>query len=55
MTLPTFSSCCRGQRIENVTDLLAELRKKNPGDQAEVTVQRGQDTKTATVTLATMR
>jgi hypothetical protein len=55
MTLPRFSSCCRGQRIENVTDLLAGLRKKDPGDQAEVAVQRGQDTKTATVTLAIPR
>ncbi|MCU1532411.1 MAG: signal protein [Arthrobacter sp.] len=40
-----------GQNLETVTDLLAELRKKNPGEQAEVVLRRGQDTRTVNVTL----
>jgi serine protease DegQ len=41
-----------GQKIESVTDLLAELRKKDPGDKVEVVVRRGQATKNVNVTLA---
>jgi serine protease DegQ len=40
-----------GQKIESVTDLLAELRKKDPGDKVEVVVRRGQATKNVNVTL----
>ncbi|MEV8146663.1 trypsin-like peptidase domain-containing protein [Arthrobacter sp. NPDC080073] len=35
-----------GQKIAKVTDLLAALRKAQPGQQAAITAQRGTDTKT---------
>ncbi|WP_087873324.1 S1C family serine protease [Arthrobacter globiformis] len=40
-----------GQKIASVTDLLAAVRKKEPGQQSEVGYQRGQETKSAKVTL----
>lgn len=40
-----------GQKVAGVTDLLAALRKEQPGQQAEVIVQRGKDTRTFTATL----
>jgi serine protease DegQ len=39
------------QKIANVTDLLAAVRKKEPGQQADIGFQRGQDTKSVKVTL----
>jgi serine protease DegQ len=42
-----------GQKITSVTDLLAAIRKKEPGQQSDVTFQRGQDSKTVKVTLGT--
>jgi S1-C subfamily serine protease len=41
-----------GQKIGGVTDLLSALRQAQPGQKAEVTVQRGNDTKTFTATLS---
>jgi serine protease DegQ len=40
-----------GQKISSVTDLLAAIRKKEPGQQSDVGFQRGQDTKSVKVTL----
>ncbi|GAB3569364.1 hypothetical protein GCM10027405_32460 [Arthrobacter alkaliphilus] len=40
-----------GQKIANVTDLLAAIRKKEPGQQSDVEFQRGQETKSVKVTL----
>lgn len=40
-----------GQKISSVTDLLAAIRKKEPGQQTDVGFRRGQDTKTVKVTL----
>ena len=40
-----------GGKVTNVTDLLAALRKKDPGQQVDVTVQRGQQSQTVHVTL----
>jgi S1-C subfamily serine protease len=40
-----------GQKIASVTDLLAAVRKKEPGQQSDVVFQRGQDTKSVKVTL----
>jgi serine protease DegQ len=40
-----------GQKISSVTDLLAAIRKKQPGQQSDVGFQRGQDTKSVKVTL----
>ncbi len=40
-----------GQKIANVTDLLAAVRKKEPGQQSDVGLQRGKDTKSVKVTL----
>ncbi|UKA72886.1 trypsin-like peptidase domain-containing protein [Arthrobacter sp. FW306-06-A] len=40
-----------GQKIDSVTDLLAALRKKDPGQQSDVEFQRGKDTKTVKATL----
>jgi serine protease DegQ len=40
-----------GQKIASVTDLLAAIRKKEPGQQSDVELQRGQDTKSVKVTL----
>ncbi|MFH5877337.1 S1C family serine protease [Arthrobacter sp. NA-172] len=40
-----------GQKIATVTDLLAAIRKKEPGQQADVELHRGQDTKSVKVTL----
>lgn len=40
-----------GTKITSVTDLLAALRKHDPGQQVDVTVQRGSGTKTVSVTL----
>ena len=40
-----------GAKVTNVTDLLADLRKKDPGQQVDVTVQRGQQSQTVHVTL----
>jgi S1-C subfamily serine protease len=39
------------QKIASVTDLLAAVRKKEPGEQADVGFQRGQDTKSVKVIL----
>ncbi len=39
------------QKIANVTDLLAAVRKKEPGQQSDVGFQRGQDKKSVKVTL----
>ncbi|MDQ0242278.1 MULTISPECIES: trypsin-like peptidase domain-containing protein [Arthrobacter] len=41
-----------GQKITQVTDLLAALRKAQPGQQVDLTARRGTDTKTFTATLA---
>ncbi|GAC1490246.1 MAG: hypothetical protein NVS2B15_08790 [Pseudarthrobacter sp.] len=41
-----------GQKVTGVTDLLAALRKEQPGQQADLTLQRGKDTKTFTAVLA---
>ena len=41
-----------GQKIDTATDLLARLRKKEPGQNVDVVVQRGSDSKTLTVTLS---
>jgi serine protease DegQ len=41
-----------GQKVAGVTDLLAALRKEQPGQQADPTLQRGKDTKTLTAMLA---
>ena len=40
-----------GKKIASVTDLLAAIRKKAPGQQSDVEIQRGQDTKSVKVTL----
>jgi serine protease DegQ len=40
-----------GQKIASVTDLLAAIRKKEPGQQSDVELQRGQDKKSVKVTL----
>jgi S1-C subfamily serine protease len=40
-----------GDKIASVTDLLAAIRSKQPGQQADVVLQRGQDSKTVNVTL----
>jgi serine protease DegQ len=40
-----------GQKITSVTDLLAAIRKKEPGQQSDVELQRRQDTKSVKVTL----
>lgn len=40
-----------GSKIGNVTDLLAALRKKDPGQQVDIVVQRGAGSKTLSVTL----
>lgn len=40
-----------GQKVASVTDLLAAIRKKEPGQQSDVEFQRGQDTKSVKVTL----
>jgi serine protease DegQ len=39
------------QKIASVTDLLAAVRRKEPGQQADVGFQRGRDTKSVKVTL----
>lgn len=41
-----------GARTDSVTDLLAALRQAQPGQKADITVQRGNDTKTFTATLS---
>ena len=40
-----------GGKVTSVTDLLAALRKKDPGQQVDVTLQRGQQSQTVHVTL----
>ncbi len=40
-----------GTKISNALDLTAAIRQKEPGDQVNVVVQRGKDTKTLRVTL----
>lgn len=40
-----------GQKVTSVTDLLAAIRKKEPGQQADVLFQRGPDSRTVKVTL----
>ncbi len=40
-----------GQNIASVTDLLAAIRKKEPGQQSVIGFQRGKETKSATATL----
>lgn len=40
-----------GKKISNALDLTAAIRQKEPGDQVDVVVQRGKDTKTLKVTL----
>ncbi|WP_410007921.1 PDZ domain-containing protein [Paenarthrobacter sp. JL.01a] len=40
-----------GQNIANATDLLAAIRKKEPGKQSVIGFQRGKETKSTTATL----
>ena len=40
-----------GRPVANSTELIVAIRAKNPGDKVEVTVKRGDDTRTFTVTL----
>ncbi len=40
-----------GTKISNALDLTAAIRQKEPGDQIDIVVQRGKDTKTLRVTL----
>ncbi|WP_307036307.1 S1C family serine protease [Arthrobacter sp. B3I4] len=40
--------------VKNVTDLLAALRKQDPGQQVDVTVQRGQSSQSLRVTLGNL-
>lgn len=41
-----------GAKVGNVTDLLAAIRKTDPGQRVPIVVLRGKDTKTFTITLA---